>query len=103
MVGDWLGPFPGPAGQCSPEYSEWFFRASGSYTFTWNSDRCGGATSYGKYATSGDLLTLHQQSTPNCGTCVQRQTIEVTFHFVLGHLRLCDYPSGSCYTYSRQN
>lgn len=105
LVGDWLGPFPGPAGACNPENAEWYVYASGSYSFTWKSEDCGGATSYGHYGVRGDLLTFYQQSVPNCGTCTQRQTVPLSYKFVNGYkaLRLCDYPMGACYTYNRRH
>ena len=123
LVGDWLGPWPGAAAGCSPEYVEYFIYATGSYSDTWNSEYpgtvappqgttttapqygsgCGGgATAYGTYSVEGDLLTFHQQQVPTCPVCTQQQDIPVTFSFVDGALQLCDYPSGGCWTYDRQ-
>ena len=98
------GALPGPPGACSPEHAEWQIYASGSYAFTWNSHPCGGATAYGHYDVRGDVLSFFQQSVPNCATCTQHETIHMTYRFVGGdnNLRLCDYPMGACYTYSRQ-
>jgi hypothetical protein len=104
LPGDWLGPFPAPGTACDYEYAEWFLYATGSYTLTWNSESCGGSTSYGKYVVKGNLLTFYQQSVPGCPTCAQRQTIRVSFRFVTSSaLRLCNYPGGSCYIYYRQH
>jgi hypothetical protein len=104
LPGDWLGPFPAPGTACDYEYAEWFLYATGSYTLTWNSESCGGSTSYGKYVVKGNLLTFYQQSVPGCPTCAQRLTIRVSFRFVTSSaLRFCNYPSGSCYIYYRQH
>lgn len=103
LPGDWLGPFPAPPGACGYEYAEWFLYATGSYTLTWNSDNCGGSTSYGKYAVTGNLLSFNQKSVPSCPECTQREVIRVTFRFVTSSaLRLCNYPTGQCYLYYRQ-
>jgi hypothetical protein len=103
LVGHWLGPFPGPSGRCGKGYSEWFLYATKSYTSTWNSAQCGGATAYGRYTVAGDLLTFHQQAVPQCPTCTQKSVIEVKFRFITANaMNLCDYPAGSCYTYYRQ-
>jgi hypothetical protein len=103
FVGTWLGPFPGPAGDCGEGYSEWFMYATGSYTSTWNSENCGGTTSYGRYVVRGRLLLFEQEGDPGCPTCVQRQTIPVRYRFLTANaLRLCDYPAGLCYIYYRQ-
>ena len=103
LVGHWLGAFPAPPGACGYEYAEWFLYGTRSYTLTWNSYHCGGSTSYGRYSVRGDLLTFHQQSVPGCPTCVQTETIPVTFRFVTSAaLRFCNYPAGACYMYYRQ-
>jgi len=103
LVGTWLGPYPGPEAACGKAYLEWFLYATGSYTSTWNSQLCGGSTAYGRYTVNGSLLTFHQQSVPGCPTCAQYATIPVTFRFITDDaLRLCNYPSGACYLYYRQ-
>ena len=105
LVGDWLGPFPGPPGSCGKEYGEWFLYSTGSYTFTSNSQRCGGFTLYGQFGVQGNVITFHQQANPGCPTCAQSATFSVTFSFVTGGaLRLCDTSAGgSCYVYYRQH
>jgi hypothetical protein len=101
LVGDWLGPMPGDAGECGESYGEWFLHATGSYTFTTNSSDCGGFTNYGSYQVSGNVIDFRQQGVANCATCEQQAAFAVTYRFVTENtLELCD--NVRCYDYYRQ-
>ena len=100
LVGHWLGPFPSAPGACNPEYAEWWFYSTGSYTFSSNSapvgtvtapagsttstpsttPGCGvGITLYGRFSVQGDVITLDQQGDPRCPPCAQTATLSFEF------------------------
>jgi hypothetical protein len=104
LAGDWLGPFPGPPGACGLETGEWSLYSSGSYSFTTNSQKCGGFTVYGRFSITGNVITFDQQGNAVCPTCAQKVTYSETFSFpAAGALQLCGTTAGAaCYTYYRQ-
>ncbi|MGP8205833.1 MAG: hypothetical protein ACLQVK_07190 [Acidimicrobiales bacterium] len=124
LVGHWLGPFPSAPGACNPEYAEWWFYSTGSYTFSSNSapvgtvtapagsttptpsttPGCGvGVTLYGKFTVQGDVITLDQQGDPGCPPCAQTGTLSFGFTILSPTaLQICDTTSGLCWTYQRQ-
>lgn len=59
LVGTWLGPGLGDAGNCGTEYGQFTFFRNGEYAYTSNSELCGGFTNAGYYRVGRGLIVLH--------------------------------------------
>ncbi len=98
LIGTWLGPGLGDAGGCGKEYGQFTFFANQGYSYTENSELCGGITNAGNYWIQNGSMFLHWTQ---CNYPCSPGTSSSRFGFIAANaFELCD--TSGCYDYYRQ-
>lgn len=102
LVGQWLGPALGDAGQCGAAYGEWTFFRNREFSYTANYDDCPGVTQAGTYSVQERTIILHVTQGCTEGGCPYTETAYFRF-LTTNAFEICDYPSDlNCNDYQRQ-
>jgi hypothetical protein len=98
LVGTWLGPGLGDGGGRGTEYGQFTFFRNLEYSYTSNSEDCGGFTNAGYYRIRNGVITIHWTE---CNFPCAAGTASVRFAFLGGNaFELAD--QGGTYVYYRQ-